>query len=180
MTEPRPSYDPRQLDLVNGVLTDELEALRSRVLIRLAKEFNIFDAPDTLRNIKKLAEPDIILAALQDYTNRKFPVITLCGSIRKVPRKIWVEKEEELVHDGWVTMSVVFWTMEDWKKLHDVIDKKQQRRKKDLDEMHKQKILMSSAIYVLNYEGYIGSSTRSEIEYAKSLGKVVMYLEPVE
>ena len=28
--------------------------------------------------------------------------------------------------------------------------------------------------------GYIGSSTRGEIEYAKATGKTVEYLEPIE
>ena len=37
-----------------------------------------------------------------------------------------------------------------------------------LDEMHRQKIDMSDEIYVINMNGYIGESTKSEIEYAKS------------
>lgn len=39
---------------------------------------------------------------------------------------------------------------------------------------------MSDAIYVINVGGYVGSSTKSEIDYAKSLGKEVLYLEPIE
>jgi hypothetical protein len=46
-----------------------------------------------------------------------------------------------------------------------------------LDDMHKRKIDMADAIYVINVGGYIGSSTRSEIEYAKATGKEVLYLE---
>ena len=49
--------------------------------------------------------------------------------------------------------------------------------KKMLDEMHKQKINMSDEIYVINTGGYIGESTKSEIEYAKSKGKKISYLE---
>lgn len=49
--------------------------------------------------------------------------------------------------------------------------------KKMLDEMHKQKIDMSNEIYVINFGGYIGESTKSEIEYAKSKGKKISYLE---
>ena len=49
-----------------------------------------------------------------------------------------------------------------------------------LDNMHKRKIDMADAIYVINVGGYIGSSTRSEIEYARAKGKEVYYLEPVE
>ena len=43
-------------------------------------------------------------------------------------------------------------------------------------DMHKRKIDMSDEIFVINVGGYIGSSTRSEIEYAKAKGKAVRYL----
>ena len=49
-----------------------------------------------------------------------------------------------------------------------------------LDDMHKRKIDMADSIYVINVGGYIGDSTRSEIEYAKKHGKEVQYLESVE
>ncbi len=37
---------------------------------------------------------------------------------------------------------------------------------------------MADGIYVINVGNYIGSNTRSEIEYAKEHGKTVEYLEP--
>ena len=46
-----------------------------------------------------------------------------------------------------------------------------------LDEMHKQKIDMSDEIYVINVGEYIGESTKSEIEYAKTKNKKISYLE---
>ncbi len=46
-----------------------------------------------------------------------------------------------------------------------------------LDDMHKRKIDMADEIYVINVGGYIGESTRSEIEYAKKNGRAVNYLE---
>ena len=46
-----------------------------------------------------------------------------------------------------------------------------------LDDMHKRKIDMADEILVINVGGYIGSSTRSEIEYAKATNKPVRYLE---
>jgi hypothetical protein len=49
-----------------------------------------------------------------------------------------------------------------------------------LDELHKRKIDASEEVLVLNVGGYIGSSTRSEIEYAEKLGKQIRYLEPKE
>ena len=50
--------------------------------------------------------------------------------------------------------------------------------KEMLDDMHKRKIDMADEINVINVCGYIGSSTRSEIEYTKAAWKVVRYLEP--
>ncbi|MBR4763313.1 MAG: hypothetical protein IK087_03795, partial [Lachnospiraceae bacterium] len=49
--------------------------------------------------------------------------------------------------------------------------------KEMLDDMHKRKIDMADEIFVINVDGYIGSSTRSEIEYARKTGKPVRYLE---
>jgi len=46
-----------------------------------------------------------------------------------------------------------------------------------LDDMHKRKIDLADEIYVINVGGYIGSSTRSEIDYATETGKIVRYLE---
>ena len=43
--------------------------------------------------------------------------------------------------------------------------------------MHKQKIDMSDEIYVINVGGYIGESTKKEIEYAKARGKEVSFME---
>ena len=49
-----------------------------------------------------------------------------------------------------------------------------------LDDMHKHKIDMADSIYVINVGGYIGESTRSEIDYARRKGKRIRYLEPVQ
>ena len=46
-----------------------------------------------------------------------------------------------------------------------------------LDDMHKRKIDMADEIFVINVGGYIGESTLSAIEYAKSRGKGVKFLE---
>ena len=46
-----------------------------------------------------------------------------------------------------------------------------------LDVLHKQKIDLADEVLVLNVGGYIGESTRSEIEHAIKTGKPVRYLE---
>jgi len=45
-----------------------------------------------------------------------------------------------------------------------------------LEEAHRKKIDLSDAIYVVNPGGYIGEAVRSEIEYAKSKGKEILFL----
>lgn len=44
-----------------------------------------------------------------------------------------------------------------------------------LDQMHKERIKLADAILVINVNHYIGSSTKSEIEYAKRLNKEIIY-----
>lgn len=48
-----------------------------------------------------------------------------------------------------------------------------------IDKMHKEKIKLSDAILVVNVNDYIGSSTTSEIEYARELGKEILYYTDV-
>jgi hypothetical protein len=57
-----------------------------------------------------------------------------------------------------VTMPVLF-VKEDINKLTD-------DEKKYLNEIHKSKIADADLIYVINYNGYIGNSTREEINWA--------------
>jgi hypothetical protein len=46
-----------------------------------------------------------------------------------------------------------------------------------VDEVHKRKIDLADEVLVINIGGYIGKSTRSEIDYARAHGKPVKYLE---
>ena len=48
------------------------------------------------------------------------------------------------------------------------------------DYLHKRKIDICDEVMVLNVAGYIGESTRSEIEYARSIGKPIKYLNDTE
>ena len=46
-----------------------------------------------------------------------------------------------------------------------------------LDELHLRKIDLAEWVFILNVDGYIGDSTRRELEYAKSQGKRITFLE---
>lgn len=52
--------------------------------------------------------------------------------------------------------------------------------KQRLDRMHLAKISMSDMIFVINKNGYIGESTKREIEWAKQLEKKIIYLEDID
>lgn len=51
--------------------------------------------------------------------------------------------------------------------------------KEKADQLHKQKIELADEVFILNVGGYIGESTRSEIEHAMKIGKPIKYLEPI-
>lgn len=99
----------------------------------------------------------------------KYHVITLCGSTRF--KEQFLEAQKRLTLEGNIVISVGLFghsgDEEVWTP----------GTKEMLDNMHKRKIDMADAIYVINPGGYIGESTRSEIEYARANGKKVLYLE---
>ena len=100
----------------------------------------------------------------------KYRVITLCGSTRF--KDAFTEAQKRLTLDGCIVISVGLFG-------HSGDDEVwTEGTKAMLDDMHKRKIDMADEIFVINVGGYIGSSTRSEIDYALSTGKTVRYLEP--
>lgn len=97
----------------------------------------------------------------------KYQVITLCGSTKFKDEFIRINKE--LTLNGNIVISVgCFGNSED------TITNEQ---KIMLDDIHKCKIDMSDAIYVINVGGYIGKSTSSEISYAYEQKKDIFFLE---
>ena len=100
----------------------------------------------------------------------RYKVITLCGSTRF--KDEFIETQKRLSLQGNIVISVgLFGHSGDKEVWQDGV-------KEMLDDMHKRKIDMADEIFVINVGGYIGSSTRSEIEYAKNNGREVRYLEP--
>ena len=96
-----------------------------------------------------------------------YKVITLCGSTRF--KEDFERVNRELTLMGNIVISVGCFghagdTFTDEQKVM-------------LDDIHKRKIDMADAIFVINKDGYIGSSTRSEIQYAIKTGKEVIFME---
>ena len=99
----------------------------------------------------------------------KYPVITLCGSTRF--REDFLRIQKALTLQGNIVLSVGLFG-------HSGDDEVWENETKEmLDDMHKRKIDMSDAIFVINKNGYLGESTRSEIAYAEACGIAVQYME---
>ena len=104
-------------------------------------------------------------------------IICLCGSTRFTEQMLI--KQWELTKQGYIVLS--------WCALPDSYFKgddkthigDQEGVKEIVDEVHLRKIDLADEVFVINVGGYIGESTRREINYAKTKGKPVKYLEPV-
>jgi len=99
----------------------------------------------------------------------RYKVITLCGSTRF--KDAFLETQKRLTLEGNIVISVGLFGHSGDEEVWTLGTKEM------LDDMHRAKIDMADGIYVINVGGYIGSSTRSEIEYAKNTGKTIEYLE---
>lgn len=98
-------------------------------------------------------------------------VVCLCGSTRF--KDAYIAQNERLTLEGKIVLSVGLFGHGRPVPLTDA-------EKAKLDALHLRKIDLADEILVLNVGGYIGDSTRREIEYAKKKSVVVNYLEPVE
>lgn len=99
----------------------------------------------------------------------KYKVITLCGSTRF--KDEFLEVQKRLTLEGNIVISVGLFG-------HSGDDEVWSEGVKEmLDDMHKRKIDMADEIFVINKNGYVGSSTKSEIEYAEKTGKTIRFLE---
>ncbi len=98
----------------------------------------------------------------------KYKIITLCGSTKF--KDEFIAEQKRLTLEGNIVISVGLFghsgDEEVWSSVTKVM----------LDDMHKRKIDLADEIFVINVGGYIGESTRSEIEYAIKTGKPVTYM----
>lgn len=96
-----------------------------------------------------------------------YKVITLCGSTKF--KTEFLEAQKRLTLQGNIVISVGLFghtgDAEAWTE----------GTKEMLDDMHKHKIAMADEIYIIDVDGYIGESTKSEIAYAASLSKPIRY-----
>ena len=98
-------------------------------------------------------------------------IITVCGSSRF--KKEILQVARDLTIQGNIVLApFVFHHAEEEELPREVLIQ--------LDNLHKEKIEMSDAIFVVNINKYIGESTFGEIDWAQRKKKQVYFLEPME
>ncbi|MBT9151117.1 MAG: hypothetical protein DDT40_01301 [candidate division WS2 bacterium] len=102
-------------------------------------------------------------------------VVCLCGSTRFV--NTFVEQQKILARKRVIVLSIELVFPQ---PITDNPQHSDPPLKVLLDELHLRKIDLADEILVLNVGGYIGWSTRNEINYAVKTGKLVRYLEPIK
>ena len=94
-------------------------------------------------------------------------VVTICGSMKFKDKMMEVARDLE-IKNKYVVIQCVYSN-----------DKFNEEGQVLLADLHYKKIDISDAIYVVNVDGYIGTSAKKEIEYAKLLNKEIFSLEPL-
>jgi hypothetical protein len=104
-----------------------------------------------------------------EFGSERPPIVVLCGSTRFHDE--FQEANHRLTMAGSIVLSVSFGPHAGAERGPDSDEKAA------LDELHKRKIDLADRVHVINVDGYIGESTRSEITYAEAAGKPISYLE---
>jgi hypothetical protein len=94
-------------------------------------------------------------------------IVCMCGSTKF--KQAWITENARLTGEGNIVLAVGLWGHHE-RKYPDA------ETKAFLDDLHKRKIDLCDWVWVLDVGGYIGESTRSEIDYAKKLGRPIRYL----
>jgi len=146
-----------------------------------AKLWDILDEIDTLDDMH-LSDKDFRKMAVKEthkrheilrgdegglhlYDGRETEVVCLCGSTRFKDEFEQINRELTLESKIVLAPSV----------FGHAGDKCTEEQKEQLDELHLRKIDLSDSVMVVNVNGYIGKSTRKEVEYAKKTCKKVVY-----
>jgi len=102
-------------------------------------------------------------------------IVCLCGSTRFGDAFREANLRETL--DGKIVLSIGCNMRSDTEIFGHLPDDKLTAIKARLDELHLRKIDLADEVLILNVDGYIGESTRRELEYAKTHGKIIRFLE---
>lgn len=109
--------------------------------------------------------------------NRRLPtVVCLCGSTRFSEAFQEANLKETLA--GRIVLTIGCDMKSDNELFEDLSETELQGLKVRLDDLHLRKIDIADEVLILNVNGYVGQSTRRELEYARVGGKKIRWLEP--
>jgi hypothetical protein len=101
----------------------------------------------------------------------QFPIVCLCGSSKQ--KEDWERCAHDLALKGYCVLNINVYL-----GLEKADYNKEDKLKKRLMAIHRQKIRMSDIVAVIRKrDGDIGDHTAREIVYAKKLGKRVIFVE---
>lgn len=108
--------------------------------------------------------------------NEDFPkIVCLCGSTR-----FWRTFQQASLQEtmnGKIVLSIGAASGTDDEHFGNLPQPSYELIKEKLDELHLWKVFLADEVLILNVDGYIGESTRRELDYALKLGKKVRYWE---
>jgi hypothetical protein len=133
------------------------------------------DVPKNNRRLMIAVAAEVLDAIPAKADDGRPEIVCLCGSTRFYDE--FQAANYDLTMLGKIVLSVGFYPHALTKSGHGEGVGHDSSEKVALDELHKRKIDLADRVYILNVNGYIGDSTRSEIEYAVAHGKPVDYLE---
>lgn len=159
-----------------GPITPELLAGFESAMDKAADDIGLacgcadWEYPGQLvRDVKAVVKERDDLSARAERAEARFtaPIVCMCGSTRF--KQSWIAENARLTGEGNIVLAVGLWG-------HHERQHPDEQTKAMLDNLHKRKIDLCDWVWVLDVGGYIGDSTRSEIEYAEELGRPVRYL----
>lgn len=95
-------------------------------------------------------------------------IITLCGSTKF--KNVFNRVAQRLSLKGHIVLSPTIFSHADNIELTE-------ENFQILKKVHLDKIVMSDVVIIINVDGYIGETTKEEIEYAEKLNKEIIYLK---
>ena len=131
----------------------------------------------TARSRPAFREPGYQSAYMTTADKSRPRVVCLCGSTRFLDAFDAASIQQTLA--GNIVLSIATTRMSDGDLFAGRSADERERLLEELATLHRAKIDLADEILVLNVNGYIGSSTRAEIEYAHRTGTPVTYLEPI-
>ena len=95
-------------------------------------------------------------------------IITLCGSTKF--KNVFNRVAQRISLMGHIVLTPTIFSHSDNIELTE-------EKFQTLKKVHLDKIAMSDAVIIINVDGYIGETTKEEIEYAEKLNKEIIYLK---